>query len=420
MKTLFVFFCILILGQLLYPFLTVLWAFLGRKMGIQGGLNRVSHSQKNPITPHFACVITAYQNIDIAQPLVAALLAQTYPHRTIYLVADDCPEVNEGFSDPDFVLLRPETPLRLKAKSLRYALEHFQKRPDFVLVLDADNLTHPDFLAALLPYIQASFVCVQGQRTAKNLDSNYAALDSLGEHYKNYIEREVPFCLGGSAVISGSGMATEAGLFTAYLYSPDIELGKEKGKKMLQEDKILQNFLLQKGHRIAYAREAIVYDEKVATGASVTTQRSRWLYSYFQNIPNGLSLLKKGLISLNFNQLYFAGVTLALPMFVQAFLVFALIVVGFWVAPFWSVILLLSGFIFVGNLLWVLHLDQAPPEVWNALWQAPKFVFRQVLGLLKMRDPQKNFKHTEHQKTLTISEVLPSFDPSNPRKKGDE
>ena len=437
MKTWFVFFCVLILGQLLYPFLTVLWATFRRDRGSFGSyvvtdgdiddvtqLESVPHRQNPnqhnlPNTPHFACVITAYQNIAIAQPLVAALLAQTYRNRTIYLVADECPDWDGEYSDPDFVLLRPEKPLRLKAKSLRYALEHFQKPPDFVLVLDADNLTHPDFLTALVPYIQAGFVCVQGQRTAKNLDTTYAALDSLGEHYKNYIEREVPFRLGGSAVISGSGMATETGLFTDYLHSPAIAFGQTKGKKMLQEDKILQNFLLQKGQRIAYAREALVFDGKVATGAAVTTQRSRWLYSYFQNIPNALSLLKKGIIGLNFNQLYFAGVTLALPMFVQALLAFGLLVAGFWIAPIWSLILFLGGLVFVFNLLWVLHLDQAPPEVWRALWQAPKFVFRQILGLLKMRDPQKNFKHTEHQKTWTIQEILPNSDEFNRSKKGD-
>lgn len=62
-------------------------------------------------------------------------------------------------------------------------------------------------------------------------------------------------------------MATETNLYKAYLASPEIEQGQHQWKKMLQEDKILQNFILRQGGTIAYARKALVYDEKVDTGA---------------------------------------------------------------------------------------------------------------------------------------------------------
>jgi len=228
----------------------------------------------------------------------------------------------------------------------------------------------------------------------------------MGEHYKNYIEREVPFRLGGSAVISGSGMATEFALYSAYLSSPEIEQGKHQWKKMLQEDKILQNFLLRRGERIAYARQAIVYDEKVENGEAVETQRSRWLFSYFQNMPNALGILRRGILGLNLNQWYFGFVTLALPMFIQLGLAMVLIAIAFFVAPIWSIVLLSAVLIFSLNILWSLRLDGAPPEVWNAVWQVPKFVLRQFTGLFKMRDPNKHFKHTEHRKIVSVDEVV--------------
>nr|MBP6812279.1 glycosyltransferase [Saprospiraceae bacterium] len=255
-------------------------------------------------------------------------------------------------------------------------------------------------------FANLGFRCVQGQRLAKNLDTTYAALDSMGEHYKNYIEREVPFRLGGSAVISGSGMATETSLYMAYLASPEIEQGKEQGKKMLQEDKILQNFLLRDGNHIAYARQAIVYDEKVETGEAVETQRSRWLFSYFQNVPNALGILRRGFARLNFNQLYFGFVTLALPMFIQLGLAVGLAVVAIFIEPIWSAILLAALAVFSLNILWSLRLDGAPPEVWNALWQVPKFLLRQFVALFKMSNPNKHFKHTEHRKIVSVDEVV--------------
>ncbi len=396
--------CLLITIQLVYPFVTVLLAQLFGRENHPPITNHQSTNHQPPIH-HFACIITAYRNAAIARPLVESLLRQTHTNLTVYLVADECPDFDFVISDERFVVLRPDSPLRLKAKSLLHAIGNFRGPHDYVAVFDADNLAHPKFLETINRFANAGFRCIQGQRTAKNLDTTYAALDSLGEHYKNYIEREVPFRLGGSAVISGSGMATETVLYKAYLASPEIEQGKQQWKKMLQEDKMLQNFLLRRGERIAYSRYAIVYDEKVESGEAVETQRSRWLFSYFQNVPNALGILRRGFLGLNLNQLYFGFVTLVLPMFIQLGLAMLLVVLAFFVAPTWSAVLLTAIIIFSLNLLWSLHLDGAAPEVWRAVWQVPKFVLQQFRGLFKMRNPNKYFRHTEHRKIVSVDEL---------------
>ena len=393
------FLSLLLILQLVYPFGTIL---LARVFGKE----RLGARKASPVNFDYACIITAYRNAEIAQPLVDSLLQQTYQNCIIYLVADECPELSFEVQDERFVLLRPEQALRLKAKSIIHAQQHFKRKHDYIVVFDADNLAHPQYLETINQYANAGHTCIQGQRMAKNLDSSYAALDSMGEHYKNYIEREVPYLLGGSAVISGSGMATDAGLYQAYLASPEIAQGQQQGKKMLQEDKILQNFILKRGGKIAYARNAIVYDEKVDTGDAVETQRGRWLFSYFQNIPNAAGILLRGLFHLNVIQLYFGLVTLALPMFLQLGLALLLTLLGLWLAPWWSLALLLAMGIFTLGILWALKLDGAPKPVWDALWQVPKFVLRQVLGLLKMRDPNKHFKHTEQKKKVTVEHVM--------------
>ena len=429
MKIIFGICSLLLVVQLVYPFVTVLLAqVFGKKRAEFDSFSTVvePENQKLPVSTapplhcpatnpvsqstlqpfNYACIITAYRNAAIAEPLVASLLRQTYPNLVVYLVADECPEVGFGISDERFVLLRPELPLRLKVKSIIHALAQFKRSHEYVVIFDADNLAHPQFLEEINRYAQAGHRCIQGQRTAKNLDTNYAALDSMGEHYKNYIEREVPYRLGGSAVISGSGMATETDLYKAYLACPDIERGKLQGKKMLQEDKILQNFLLRRNERIAYARHAVVFDEKVETGAAVETQRSRWLFSYFQNLPNSSALFFRGLFRLSFNQFYFGFVTLVLPMFIQVGLAGVLALAGLFIAPWWSLALVAAIGIFALNILLVLRLDEAPPPVWRAVRNVPKFVLRQFASLLKMRDPNKHFKHTEHRKTMTVEEVL--------------
>lgn len=389
-----------IVVQLVLPFLTVLASRLfGRERPALPAAGR-------PDAPDFACIITAYRNAAIARPLVESLLRQTHTRHMIYLVADECPDTDFDIEDERFVLLRPDPPLRLKAKSILHALDNYRRPHDFTAVFDADNLAHPRFLETLARYAAAGHRCIQGRRTAKNLDTSYAAADSLGEIYKNYIERYAPYRLGGSAVISGSGMATETALYRAYLASPEIEQGKHRWKKMLQEDKILQNFLLRRDERIAYAWDAVCYDEKVDSGEAVQTQRSRWLFSYFQNVPNALGLLRRGLLRGSANQFFFGLVTLSLPMFLQVGAAVLLAAAGLALAPRGAWALAAALVIFALNVLWVLHLSEAPGAVWRALGAAPKFVWRQMMGLLKMGNPNKNFRHSEHTKMVSVDEVL--------------
>jgi cellulose synthase/poly-beta-1,6-N-acetylglucosamine synthase-like glycosyltransferase len=401
----------LLAAQLLYPFvMNVLSQWIGKERLTPTSSNTPT---ANALLPRaggkaydYGCIITAYKNVEIARPLVDSLLKQTYQNHIIYLVADECDPFDFGIADERFVPLRPRDALRLKAKSIIYAIRNFRRDHDYIAVFDADNLAHPKFLEEINRYANAGHLCIQGQRTAKNLDSTFAALDSMGEHYKNYVERQVPYLLGGSAVISGSGMATEAGLYKAYLASPEIERGKEMWKKMMQEDKILQNFILREGKKIAYARNAIVYDEKVDSGQAVETQRSRWLFSYFQNIPNSVGFLLHGLFTFNWNRFYFGFVTSALPMFIQVGIAAVLALLGLMIHPFWSLVLVGAICIFGLNVLWTLRLDEAPKPVWDAVVQVPSFVLRQFGGLLKMGNPNKNFKHTEHKKFVSVEDML--------------
>ncbi|NJL74705.1 MAG: glycosyltransferase family 2 protein [Saprospiraceae bacterium] len=385
---------------LLLPFLLVAFSSL---------VKRTIKSNRQQATD-FGIIITAYKNVHIAEGLVQSILKQSYANHHIYLVADQCDVTNFGLQNEQLTLLKPDPPLNLKVKSIIYAVEQFVRAHDYIIVFDADNLAHPNFLAEINAYVNAGYSAIQGQRTAKNLDTLMAGADALGEFYKNYVDRYAPYLLGSSAVISGSGMAIARDLYLAYLNSPEIEKGKELGKKMLQEDKILQNFILSSRQRIVYAWDAVLYDEKVSTPNAVETQRSRWLYSYFQNFPNALALIAKGLLGWNWNQLLFGIITAGLPMFILLGLSGGAFLVGIFIAPWMALLILMAMFVFVSNIFLTLYLSKAPAPVWNAAKGAPYFVFKQLTALLKMGNPQKNFKPTEHQHHVTIDELIKPSD----------
>ncbi len=385
---------------LVLPFLTVLAA-------------QFTKNNTKPVLPQgkalkefdFANIITAYKNIEIAKPLVMSLLRQNHQNHHVYLVADVADVNNWDISHPKFTLLRPTEGLNLKVKSIIYATEWFVSPHEYTIIWDADNLAHPDFLAEINAWANTGEKAIQGQRTAKNLDNKMAAADSLGEFYKNYIERLVPPRLGSSTVISGSGMAVETQLYNSYLYGKEIQHGQHLWKKMMQEDKILQNHIIRAGERIVYAKDAICYDEKVSNAGQVETQRSRWLFSYFQNLPNSTSFVLTGLFG-NWNKFLFGLITVSPPLFILVGLSGLCFLLGLFLNWQVSAVLAIGILVFIANIFWTLSLSNAPKAVFNSVLVMPTFILKQFFALFKMVNPNKNFKHSEHTVKVTIDDVV--------------
>ncbi|MEM9884594.1 MAG: glycosyltransferase [Bacteroidota bacterium] len=393
---LYYFICAVLLFFLVFPFLKVLFSRVVKE-----------HKPKTEDkTYDFANIITAYRNAAIAKPLILSLLQQKHRKHHIYLVADKCDLSDWRLEDAQLTVLQPRPDLNLKVKSIIHASKNFVRPHDYIAIFDADNLAHPNFLSEINRYANAGHRSIQGQRTAKNLDTTMAAADALGEFYKNYVERYVPYLLGSSSVISGSGMVVKSELYQAYLNSPEIQAGKNQWKKMLQEDKILQNFLLRQNEKIVYAWDAVIYDEKVSTADAVETQRSRWLYSYFQNLPNSLALLLKGIVGFNWNQFLFGLITIAPPLFILLAIASLLAFIALFYNPWITLAFAIAGILFVSTIFWTLYLSKAPPQVWQSLSGIPSFIFRQMTALFKMKNPNKNFKHTEHQHQVSIDDLL--------------
>ncbi len=386
---------------LVLPFLTVVAGQFAKRN------TRPSIPKNKTLVNHdFANIITAYKNADIAKPLVASLIRQNHKNHHIYLVADGANLYNWDIYHSKVTVLRPDEALNLKVKSIIHATENFVRPHDYTIIWDADNLAHPHFLEEINGWANAGKKAIQGQRTAKNLDNQMAAADSLGEFYKNYIERLVPPRLGSSTVISGSGMAVETQLYNTYLYGKEIQEGQHLWKKMMQEDKILQNHIIRAGERIVYAKDAICYDEKVSNAGQVETQRSRWLFSYFQNLPNSTSFIGTGITGLNWNKFLFGLITVSPPLFILVGLSGVCFFLGLLFNPSISLVLAVSMSIFILNIFWTLYLSNAPQEVYYSILAMPSFVFRQFLALFKMVNPNKNFVHSEHTVKVSIDDVV--------------
>jgi len=382
---------------LLFPFLNVIASLLvtGKK-----------HITKVDKQYDFAAIITAYKETEICIPLVESLLKQDYNNFIIYLVADECDVSVFNFESENVVVLKPEKKLGSKVKSIEFAFESFKRKHEVVAIFDSDNLAHPDFLKVTNKYLNDGFKAVQGRRTAKNVDTIYASIDAMGEYYYNYIVRLAPFKLGSSAPIAGSGMTIEFDLYQAYFKNEEISNGLNK--VIVAEDKILQVELVKKGYRIAFAKDAIVYDEKVTSAAQVERQRTRWLNSYFMYAITALKIMFKGLFRFDWNQFYFGLNIFLPPLFIIILLSLLFTVVNIFISIPVFICWVAALIIFIFNFILVLTLSKVEKEIWKSLWGVPFFVFNQLLALFKIKRSKKDFMETKHEKYLTIDEVLKS------------
>lgn len=360
----------------------------------------ISGSEKD-----YACVITVYKDIDCAQHLVLSLLGQHYPHFHIYLVADDCDSSKWSIKHPKLSVLQPEKPLHSKVRSIRYALDRLVQPHSHFIVFDPDNLAHPDFLHHVDKLHLQGYEVVQGKRVAKNLDTKYACLDAFSEYYYNYTQRTVPFSLGSSATIAGSGMSIPIALYHEFLQKEFDPLGD---RVVIAEDKMLQVYIVEKKLVISFAEEAILFDEKVSTANQVKRQRTRWITSYFQYLLTGLGMLGRSILRLNWNQILFAYTIVIPPMFIIGLSWLALSVLYVFTSFASFVILQCCFFAFVLNIFVALILGATPNKVVTSLFYAPLFVWNQIRAMFSMKDTKTSFLTTEKTKNISVEDLLNS------------
>ena len=380
---------------LLFPVINVILSVFIKKIKFTSGIKKEND---------LAIVITAYKDLKIAYPLVHSILSQSYANYIIYLVADSCEKGTETFNDPRVKILYPDSDLGSKVRSIKFACDRFERDHEFITVFDPDNLAHPDFFHITNKYLNNGFNAVQGRRTAKNTDTVYAALDAMGEYYYNYIVRYVPFGLGSSSSIAGSGMTISSKLFSEYFNNEEIENNFDK--VIIAEDKILQADIISKGHRIAFANDALVYDEKVSSGSQVQRQRTRWINSYFKYAKVTLGFMLKGISGLNWNKFYFGLNNFLPPLFLIILSSGLFLFLNIFIDLKYSFLWAAAMITFVLNFVFVLKLSNVQKEIWRSFWGIPMFMLNQITALFRIKRSDKDFMVTEHTKYYSIEDVM--------------
>lgn len=344
----------------------------------------------------FAIIITSHQDTTFLRPIVDSLQKQDYPHFNAYVVADDCDTGDLSFNDPRIHLLVPPEALHSKTKSIRYALQHFKDTDEVLVIFDPDNLVHPQFLEVLNNWYNRGYKAVQGNLSSKNTEGTYEKMDSIGAIFNTFIDRDSRTALGLSVNIWGTGVSVDRKLYEKIIYDSRSQVGGF--------DKRMQSEIAKNVHRIGYAADAILYDEKVGDAGNLEKQRNRWIRAYFKFFPEALDLFFIGFKKFDFNLAYFGYNLTRPPYFLQIITALFFVVLNFFVSTplciAWIIALALFAMSFI-----LIGMTQGKGSS-KGVWYMPLFFYHQVKSFFKLSKSKNSFLQTGHSKVLYIDDLL--------------
>ena len=225
-------------------------------------------------------------------PTIAALTAVAGPDVRILVVADNCSDDTAAVarSAGAEVVERHDADARGKGYALAFGRDHIARgatAPDVVIVLDADCRLAPGSVEALAASVMRGGQPAQAiNLIAPDLAATpMTQIGSFAMVVKNLYRSRGMTRMGGSALLTGTGMAFPWSLFAA----------ADLGSGSLVEDLGLGITLVKAGHATLLVEEAGVSSAPPPTDAALA-QRTRWEHGFLDTARHtALPLLWSGL-----------------------------------------------------------------------------------------------------------------------------
>ena len=326
-------------------------------------------------------LIPAHNETALIARCVASLKAQNYAadRYQIVVIADNCTDDTGAIAaaaGADRVMRRHAPDARGKGQALRWAIDQLLgEEPDAaaVVVVDADSVADPDFLAGLVRRFQGGAPVVQALYLLAGDEPAAEALGVLAFRLVNLVRQAGRAALGFPAALAGNGM----------LFSREVLLSNPWTAFTSTEDLEYSLTLQLAGVRVAFARDAVLVAPPAPNDRAAEQQQLRWHGGKTHLARVWVPKLIAGAIRSRRPALLGAALDLALP---PLALLTAAILAG--VAA--GVILWLAGVVAVWALVpWLvaavcipisvlvgLRAGDAPAASYRALARAPFYVFK--------------------------------------------
>ena len=138
----------------------------------------------------FAVLIPGYKEDNVIVDVAADALIQDYPSHLyeVIVIADSFkPETLAALRAIPVRVVEVTFEISKKSKALNKCMQVIGDDYDVALILDADNIMDHDVLKKINEAFNQGFQAVQGHRTAKNTNTDFAILDAVSEEINNKI-----------------------------------------------------------------------------------------------------------------------------------------------------------------------------------------------------------------------------------------
>lgn len=366
------------------------------------GIFRIRHKKELNDKQHkFAVLIPGYKEDSVIIDVAKDATQQDYPADKfeVVIIADSYQQSTlDELKKLPVRLIEVSFEKSTKSKALNKAMDMLGDDYDVALILDADNIMKPDFVAKLNVAFRRGYKAVQGHRVAKNTNTAFAILDAISEEINNHIFRKGHRVLNMSCGLIGSGMAFDYSFFKETMKNVDAVGGFDKELELkLSRAKVM----------VEYLPDAYVLDEKIQDSKNFSNQRRRWLSAQIVYLRR---FFFDGLYNLFFkgNLVFFDKVfQMMQPPRILLLGFLTLLALIHAVGLIFNIVLLpetmVSGYSWIAifALVFISFLLAVPRKFYNAdtlkaVLTLPKGFVLMLISLLTIKGANKKFIHTEH------------------------
>ncbi|MGG0821794.1 glycosyltransferase family 2 protein [Paenibacillus turicensis] len=243
------------------------------------GMYKKKNKKQYEPNKSFAVLVAAHNEQEVVGALMENLKHLNYPKELydVFVICDNCTDrtVEIVRSHGMNACVRTNPNLRGKGYAIEWMLKELWKMPrqyDAVVMFDADNLAHPDFLREMNNDLCEGARVIQGYIDTKNPEDSWVtAAYGISYWYCNRLWQLSRHNLKMANFLGGTGMCFETELLK--------EIGW--GATSLVEDLEFTMRCVEKGINPVFNYDAKLFDEKPLTFKASARQRLRWMQGHF-------------------------------------------------------------------------------------------------------------------------------------------
>ncbi len=224
-------------------------------------------------TTHFAILVPAHNEELLLPALLASLATVAYPQDqyTVYVVADNCTDRTAACARQFGAIVHERQNARHRGKgfALQWLTDQLlaaQTPFDAAVILDADSVISPNFLAVMDVALHQGAKVVQAYYTVHHPERAWAMrLRVAALALVHYVRPRGRMAIGGSVGLKGNGMVLRRSILAQYQWSGSVT-----------EDIDYHMALVLAGEQVVFAENAVVWAEMPGTLEGARSQNVRW------------------------------------------------------------------------------------------------------------------------------------------------